>query len=123
MQFRLKLDLNRPPGRDTGKMFDHIGPVIEIFVSGEGVWEQLYVAHAIQSKRAISLSQTTVADHIPVPFPPDDSIWLDLSLSELVMVRTVLDSDSSALLDGLAEFDQERGINPLILRVRDEDHM
>src|SRR5579883_1910361 len=123
IEFRLKLDLDRPDGGNGGKVLDDILAAIEVLSALKRLGEKLHAAHAVHAKHARGLAQAAVAHDIPVPIPAGDAIRLDLALRHLVVVRGIFDRDASALLHRLADAEQQRDIGPHLLAMWREDRM
>src|SRR5947209_9682622 len=97
--------------------FLHKRLVIEILRFLKGLREDLYPLDAIQPKDTVSLAQAAVPAKVPVPFPPGNTIRLDLAVGALFVMRAIVDGDALGSVNSSTQIDQQRGIRPRLLVV------
>src|SRR5258708_21798209 len=108
----LKLYFDVPAALHLAILLMDIGPTIKSLFSLKGLLQYFNVLHAIQAKETVILAQKAVADQLPVTFPPYDTVWFDLAVSDFVVMGTVVEGDTLVLPDCLTQADEQRGISP-----------
>src|SRR5579875_1041824 len=102
----LKLYLNVKTARSPAVVFYDIRPAIEVLIALKRFCEVLDLLDAVQAKCAIVLTQAAVTNQVPVPLPAKDAIWLDLTLGDLVSIRTIVDGYALTLRYRFAQVEQ-----------------
>jgi hypothetical protein len=120
-QVRLKLDFDQQTV--PGVFLLQKRCIVEILRLLEGLGQNLGMLDAVQPEDAVSLTQAAVADQIPVSMPACDAIWLNLAVRALFAGGRVVNGDTLRGMNSTTQVDQQRGMGPRLLIVREEDQV